>query len=145
MKNGMPEYSFVEWFSADEIHATIKLWQSELNFIKDEQLFLNELVQIYTPQLIDQLVFKKNKRVIARLKEVEKSLKPLNKKVQIHKDQIGIMMDTIDQLKLEKAYLQIHKELISAMKLYAQNYRTIKSELFKIIALVMKKNKRLLS
>ena len=144
MKNGMPEYRFVEWFSADEIHETIKLWQSELDFIKDEQLFLNELVQIYAPQLLEQSPFEKNQHVIAKLKEVEKDLTPLNKKVQIHKDQIGIMMDTIDQLKLEKAYVQTHKELLSAMKLYSQNYRRIKGELFKIISLGMNKNKRLL-
>ena len=141
----MPKYSYVEWFSADEIQETIKQWQSELNFIKDEQLFLNELVQIYTPQLIDKAVFEKSKSIIAQLKEAEKDLTPIYQKVQTNENQIGIMIDTVDQLKQEKAYLQTHKELIIAMKLYAQNYRTIKSELFKIIALVMKKNKRLLS
>ena len=33
----------VEWFSADRMHDMSKNWLSDLNFIKDEQVFLEEL------------------------------------------------------------------------------------------------------
>tara|TARA_R110000868_G_scaffold200671_1_gene448157 strand:- start:5277 stop:5717 length:441 start_codon:yes stop_codon:yes gene_type:complete len=145
MENGISKYSYVEWFSSDEIYENITLWQSELNFIKNEQLFLNELVQLYVPQLSEKLIVEKSENVIALLKMADKELDELYKMVQTHKNQLEIMMDHINQFKMEKAYLQKHKELIMAMKSYSENYRTIKSEIFKIIATVMKKNKGLIN
>ena len=61
MENGISKYSYVEWFSSDEIYENITLWQSELNFIKNEQLFLNELVQLYVPQLSEKLIVEKKR------------------------------------------------------------------------------------
>lgn len=35
----MPKYNYVECYSADEINEISIVWQSELDFAKDEQLF----------------------------------------------------------------------------------------------------------
>tara|TARA_R110000868_G_scaffold126481_6_gene333594 strand:+ start:10983 stop:11420 length:438 start_codon:yes stop_codon:yes gene_type:complete len=145
MKNKMPKYSYVEWLSAEEMHETIKQWVSELNFIKDEQLFLNDLVQSHTHQLIDTSIFEESKKAIANLKIAENDLVPLLKMVQIHENQLGIMIDAIDQFKMEKAYLETHKELLIAINSYIQKYREVKEGLFKIVSFAMKKDKRLLS
>ncbi|WP_047414611.1 hypothetical protein [Cellulophaga sp. Hel_I_12] len=144
MKNNILKYTYLEWLSAEEMHETIKQWLSELNFIKDEQLFLNDLVQSYTRQLIDTSFFKESKNTIINLKKLEDDLGPLLKMVQKHEKQLEIMVDTIDQLEMEKAYLETHKKLIVAISTYIEKNRAIKKELFKIVSLAIKKDKRLL-
>ena len=36
--------TIVEWYSAERMHEMSKNWLSDLNFIKDEQVFLEELI-----------------------------------------------------------------------------------------------------
>ena len=67
---------------------------------------------------------------------------PLFKKVQAHENQLEIMIDNVDQLKMEKAYLETHEELLIAMNEYTPRYREIKEKLFKVVSLIMKKSKQ---
>jgi len=144
MKNNISKYTYLEWLSAEEIHDTIKQWLSELNFSKDEQLFLNDLIQSYTQQLITTSFFQESLNSITKLKKLEDDLVPLLKTVQLHEKQLEVLVDTIDQLHMEKAYLETHKELTITINAYIQKNRELKKELFKIISIAMKKEKRLL-
>ncbi|MGY8914695.1 MAG: hypothetical protein ACKVJF_06375, partial [Flavobacteriales bacterium] len=120
---------------------------SELMFIKDEQFFLNNLIKSYTIQLTDKEVFEKSKELVVALLETEKEVVSLMKKVQLHNNQLEIMVDDVDQLKMEKAYKSTHNDLLLAVIAFGNTYRTIKERLFKLVSKVMKldKQKRLLN
>ena len=51
MKTKKRNYRYLEWKSPEEMHQTSLEWISELKFVKDEQLFLNDLVKSYTLQI----------------------------------------------------------------------------------------------
>ncbi|MEB8328876.1 hypothetical protein OO009_05875 [Flavobacteriaceae bacterium KMM 6897] len=147
MKIEQGKKSYIEWLSPEEMHDMSLLWFSELNFIKDEQLFLNNLIKSYTIQLTDKEIFEKSKELVGALLKAEKEVISLMKKVQLHNNQLEIMVDDVDQLKMEKAYQATHNELLLAVNEYSSSYRTIKRRLFKLVSKVMKmdKQKRLLN
>lgn len=132
----------IEWLDPNEMHEASLKWMSELKFIRDEQLFLNDLVKSYTLQLTDTAVFNESKEIIGAIATAEKEVIVLMKKVQAHENQLEIMLDQIDQLKMEKAYTETHWELNSEMARYSVQYRELKSRLFKLVSKVMKKDKR---
>ncbi len=139
--------NYVEWLSPEEMHDMSIQWFSELMFIMDEQLFLNNLIKSYTIQLTDKGVFEKSKELVAELLKAEKEVVNLLKKVQLHSNQLEIMVDDVDQLKMEKAYKGTHNDLLMAVNEYGTRYRNIKERLFKLVSKVMKldKQKRLLN
>lgn len=147
MKNNTIKKAYTEWLSADEMHRESKKWSSELKFAKDEQKFLNTMIQDYTLDLIDVKIFDEVKRVVDSLSQAEKNLVEIFKKVQLHENQILIMVDEVDQIKMENAYLETHAELKKEIQDYFVDYRASKTKIFKIISNVMKKKKqkRLLS
>ncbi|GMN11765.1 hypothetical protein MTsPCn9_29480 [Croceitalea sp. MTPC9] len=142
MKIKSKKYRYAEWLSATEMHENSKELVSELKFIIDEQLFLNNLVKSYTSQLVDSNVYQTNKEVIDDILTAEKKIKPLIAKIQLHQNQLEVMIDDTDQLEMEKAYIETHRELLTAMDDYSGKYRSLKEKLFKIISNIIKKEKQ---
>jgi len=136
-----------EWFSADELHEESKKWFSELKFAKDEQKFLNNMVKDYTLDIIDSDMFKTIQPVVESLNKSEKDLVDLFKKVQLHENQLQIMVDDVNQEKMEEAYLDTHNDLAMEVQDYFETYRDSKTKIFDIVSNVIKrkKQKRLLN
>ncbi len=132
----------MEWLSAEEMHEGSLLWFSELNFARDEIRFLNDLIQTYTPQLTDSKIYERSSGLVGRLIDTQESLVDLMKQVQLHENQLEIMVDKVDQLKMEKAYVETHKDLTIEFNRYKKGYLGLKRELFKLLAEVLKKEKQ---
>lgn len=138
--------SYVEWLSAEELHYDSQDWMSKLSFAKDEQRFLQNLVKDYTLDLLDSKIFNEVKPAISDLKEVENNHSLLFQKVKLHENQLQIMVDEVDQLKMEEAYVKTHMDLTIEVNNYFEKYQSVKTKIFEIITKVMKsrKQKRLL-
>ncbi|MHA7831723.1 MAG: hypothetical protein ACX93O_11535 [Flagellimonas sp.] len=138
---------FREWFSAEELHEESKKWSSELHFARDEQKFLNQMVKDYTLDIIDSDMFKTIQPVVESLNKSEKDLVDLFKKVQLHGNQLQIMVDQVNQEKMEQAYLETHSELGREVEDFFVEYKDSKTKIFDIVSNVIKrkKQKRLLN
>lgn len=145
METSGKNYGYIEWLSAEEMHDASKRWMSELKFVRDEQFFLNDLVKSHTLQLVDSQVFKESKDIVDAIAKGEKDVVVLMKRIQSHENLLKIMVNDINELKMEKAYLETHWELVREMQTYMSNYRQIKSRLFELVSEIMKKHKRLLT
>lgn len=132
---------YIEWISPEEMHKATLSWVSELKFIRDEQLFLNSLVKSFTSQLIDHKIYDRSKELVGGILDAENELKSLLRKVQVHENQLEIMIDDVDQPKMEKAYRDTHIELMGGMETYLKGYRTLKKELFDLLSKIIKKEK----
>jgi hypothetical protein len=95
-----------------------------------------------TLQLSDSAYFEASKALMSKIQKAEMELTDLFKKVQAHENQLEIMVDDVDQFKMEEAYLETHTELWAAMEEYGIAYRAIKKKLFSLVARVMKKTKQ---
>ncbi|REE07729.1 hypothetical protein DFQ09_11159 [Winogradskyella pacifica] len=137
---------YTEWLDADEMHEASKEWLSELNFIKDEHLFFEDLVTQFTSQLIAFGNFSSNKEVIDAINRSQKQNNTLIEAVKIHENELHIMVDGIDQLAEEKAYTKEHSDLIVAITEFLKEYKSLKTQLFDIVKKIKKddKNRHLL-
>ena len=134
---------YIQWLSPDDMHKQSLSWISEMNFIKDEQHFFDELITAYTRKLIETKKFAANKKLIDSLNEFRRNLKTIIKKIVEHENKLEIMVDGIDQKEEEAAYKNTHRELIDEVSYYLNEYRTLKRQLFGMIKDIMKKEKSL--
>ncbi len=138
---------YQEWLSPEIIHKASLDWLSELKFIKDEQLFFDDLIKSYTLQLLDSKHYKKSKDLIDKLDELKKGTKTIIGIVKSHENDLKILVDGIDQLKEEEAYRKEHLRLIIEVSSFLEKYRAVKKQVFKLIKGIIKegKQKRLLA
>ena len=141
MKTRQTNLRFVKWLSSEEMNEASKQWLSELNFVKDEHLFFEDLVTQFTSQLIASGNFSSNKEIIDAINLSQKQNNTLIEAVKIHKNELQIMVDEIDQLEEEKAYAKEHSDLIIAITKFLKEYRSLKTQLFDIIKNIKKEEK----
>lgn len=105
------------------------------------------MVKDYTLDIIDSDMFKSVQPVVESLNKLEKDLVDLFKKVQLHENQLQIMVDEVNQEKMEEAYLDTHNDLGKEIEDYFVKYRDSKTKIFNIVSNVIKrkKQKRLLN
>lgn len=132
---------YIEWISADEMYEESKKWLSELNFIKDEQLFFDDMIKTYTVQLLNTQSFADNKDLVNDLSKSQKRNDALIENVKVHKNEVEILLDGIDQIKEEENYKKEHKNLILLVSDFFNDYKKFKSKLFIVIKEVMKSEK----
>jgi hypothetical protein len=138
---------YQEWLSPEIIHKATLNWLSELNFIKDENLFFDDLIKSYTLQLIEAKHFNEGKVITDELKEIKKETNRILEVVTMHEKALQILVDGIDQVKEEEAYRKEHLRLIIDVSNFQKKHREIKKRIFKLIKNILKegKQKRLLS
>ncbi len=141
MKNTQTSTKYVEWLSAEEMHAASKEWLSELEFIKDEHLFLDDLIKSYTLQLIEPNKFAGNKEIIDAINNSQKRNNTLIDAVKVHENELHIMVDGVNQTDEEDAYKQGHRDLILKINDFLKYYRSLKIQLFEIIKKIKKDEK----
>jgi hypothetical protein len=143
MENGTQiKYEYIEWLSPEEMHQATLSWISELNFTRDEQRFLDTLVKSHTLQLTEAEIFGKSRELVGEIVKTEKEVVTLMKKVQSHENLLEIMVDDIDQVKMEKAYRDTHRELTILVNDYLSDYMKLKKRLFALLGKVLKKEKQ---
>ena len=67
MKTTSIHLKYVEWLSAEDMLLMSKQWLSELSFLKDEQLFFEDLIRKYIFELIAPSQFKKTTKIVEAL------------------------------------------------------------------------------
>ena len=123
------------------MHYGSQEWLSELQFIKDEHLFFEDLIKSYTLQLISPEKFSHNTEVIDAINRSQKQNNLLIKAIITHKNDLKIMVDGIDQIKEEEAYKKVHRGFIIEVSEYLKYYRLLKTQLFDIIKSIKKEEK----
>jgi len=146
MKTTQTEANYVAWLSAESMHDTSRNWLSELLFVRDEQLFFDDLIKSYTLQLIDSKHFNKSKKIVSKLVSIQKETNVLIETLNAHERGLDIMVDKKDQLDEEENYKNAHRELIVLLSDFFEAYQSIKKQLYKLIKGIIKENnqKRLL-
>ncbi|MFH4965214.1 hypothetical protein V8G69_09455 [Gaetbulibacter sp. M235] len=137
---------YIEWLNAELMHEESTRWLSELRFIKDEEHFFEDLIKLFTLQLIDSKNFEGSKEIVSQIKSLRTKNAELINAVIIHEKELKIMVDGKDQPKEEALYKEKHRSLLILVKKYFKEYRKLKSQVFKTIKNAMKieKQKRLL-
>lgn len=142
MKTKKPAYKFVEWSSPEELHEASIDWISELEFIKDEQKFLDSLIKNHTLKLISKELFQRSQKVVTELSNEEKQVNNLLKRVKLHVNKLEILVDGIDQKEEEDRYKEDHYVLKIKVLRYLDDFKKTKRSIFELISSIMKQVKR---
>jgi len=133
---------YVEWLSVHEMHQATNNWFSELEFIKDEQIFFDDLIKSYTLQLIESKHYEASKNLVEQLSQFQKDTNKFLGIVKTHRNKLYIMVDGKDQLKNEANYREEHKTLIIKLAEFMHEYTLLKSKLFNNIKEILKELKQ---
>ena len=135
-------YKYVQWSSPEELHLACVAWGSELEFIKDEQQFLDELIHSYTLSLISKETYNKALVLITELSNEEIAINDLLTRVKDHANNLEILVDGIDQIPEEKQYKETHYQLKIEIEKYEDEFRKTKARIFELIKIIMKQQKQ---
>ncbi len=138
----MKTHDIMEWYSAEELHKASQDWLVELEFIKNEQLFFEDLIKSSALKLIDSIGFEKNSYVIDALITSQKQNNLLIMAIKKHDKNLKIMVDGIDQPEEEQLYKKEHRNIMTKINEHLKDYKTLKSQLFMVLKKVLKKDKQ---
>ncbi|WP_340202027.1 hypothetical protein [Ascidiimonas sp. W6] len=141
------KFQYLEWRSADEMHRDGLRWLSELNFIADELVFLEDLLAEYFLQLSTKQQYPEAKSLVKTLVESNKTVKSMISKVKKHMNELSILLDKEDQPYEEREVKAAHRELVEESDSYFKDFKALKKNIFILISGIMKndKTKRLLN
>lgn len=147
MENKAHNYRYIEWKTPDEMHFSSLQWKSELDFIKDEHHFFEDMLKEYTMPIIESKLFNRIKDLIDQLSKSKKELDTLQAQVHDHMNRLQRLVENVDEPKEGKSYRQEHKKILKEMNSFSKSYKTLKKEIFEAVsqALKQQKQKRLLA
>jgi hypothetical protein len=138
MKATQTNTPYVEWLNTEVMHKASHNWLSELLFIKNEQLFFDDLIKSYTLQLIESKYFAKSKKIIDRLHHFQKVTDSIIEKAKKHDRGLKIMIDKLE----EENYKKEHRNLIILVSEFFEMNQALKKQLFKLVKSILKEKKR---
>lgn len=133
---------YIEWLSADELHAASQEWLSDLKFTLDEHRFFDDLITEYTSLLIKDDQYASSKALIEELDDSKKKNSILIAAVQTHENELKVMLDGINELKKEDAYTKEHFKLVTIIGDFMKTYNSLKLRMFTLIKSLKKQDKR---
>jgi len=138
----MKTHDIIEFLSAEEMHKASLGWLRELEFIKDEHLFFEDMITSFSLQLIQNKGFEQNVEIIDVINASQKRNNSLIKIIKKHDKNLRLLVDGVDQIKEETIYKQEHRNLIEVINEHLKEYKSLKTQLFAIIKGVIKKEKQ---
>lgn len=141
MKNNYPkEKELILRDSIHYLHCKTQVWISEIEFIRVEQDFLEELLTDHIISLCDLENFKKGKLLLKGIRHEIQFGENLIASIKEHKVNLALLLENI-YLKREKLFRENHNLLNSEVKKYIENFRCIKEQVFDLILQIMKNKK----
>lgn len=126
---------------AFKFHDQCSQWLLELEFIEDEQKFLENLLSSHFLDLSSKKLYEPSKKIIQKLKDAEKSGAELLSTVQVHKNNLAKLMETAE-LKIEKELTRDHIKIEKQFDNYSLKFKHVKRKVFGTIKEIMKAHKQ---
>lgn len=132
---------YIKWLSAEEMNEATKKWLSELEFIRDEQHFFDNLLAKFPNEKVTySYCYIRNLTV--ELGDLEKENELLLKVVISHKNKLEILLDGFNEIEQEQAYKEFHLELLEAISMFLIKHKEVKKDIFKISKSNLKDQKK---
>jgi len=123
------------------LHESSVSWINELEFMNDEQKFLEHLLSTHFLDLSAEKLYETTRKLIRKLKEVENLGVELTQEIQAHNKQIASVLEG-DQNILEKDLINGHNMIQKDFDSYVLKFRYVKKKIFGIIKEIMINHKQ---
>ncbi|MEN8185863.1 MAG: hypothetical protein ABFR05_01905 [Bacteroidota bacterium] len=116
-------------------------WVEELDFIEDEQLFLEHLLSAHFLDLSSKELYEPAKKLIQKLKDVEKMNNELSIEIQTHHKHLATLVESL-QVNARNEIRKEQKRIKKDFAAFELKFRYVKKKIFKMIKDIMKDNKQ---
>lgn len=123
------------------LHESSVSWINELEFMNDEQKFLEHLLSTHFLDLSAEKLYETTRKLIRKLKEVEHLGDELTQEIQTHNKKIASVLEG-DQNILEKDLINGHNMIQKDFESYVLKFRYVKKKIFGIIKEIMINHKQ---
>ncbi|NJB72159.1 hypothetical protein GGR42_002650 [Saonia flava] len=124
----------------EELHWECQKWKSHLQFIEDEIVFIDRLLNSYIFQPNTPNLFERLQGYLERLKKVKSNKKIVRNLISQHENDLGGMIEcTTDRCDME--FYQKHNKLKAEVVDRMENFMALKSEVFNYAGGILKKRK----
>lgn len=133
--------TIVEWYSAERMHDMSKNWLSDLKFIKDEQVFLEELITNHTQKILEEESLTRAQTATTALYRTKRGCEKLINQIVQHENDLRLMVDGKDEIEKETQYKEEHREITGVISSFYHDYKAVKFEIFELIKDIIKIDK----
>lgn len=135
------KFRYLEWNDAQTIHEVTLLWQSQIEFARDEQAFLGELLTEHTLELLSETGFEHARHLAIQLDLFQKEIPKLLKRLNTHRNEVEVLIDGNDEFLKERTFQDAHLLLEIKMGDYLEKYNILKEDIFRTMKNVFAKSK----
>ena len=123
------------------LHDESLKWINELEFISDEQIFLENLLSAHFLQLSNSDHYEATRKLIRKLKEVEKSGRDMMDTIELHNKHMATMIENL-QLEYDQRLAADHETIQTDFDNYGVKFKYVKKKIFGIIKQIMLDHKQ---
>ncbi len=123
------------------LHESSVSWINELEFMNDEQKFLEHLLSTHFLDLSTEKLYETTRKLIRKLKEVENLGVELTKEIQFHNKKIAEVLEGDENIR-EKDLINGHDMIQKDFESYVLKFRYVKKKIFGIIKEIMVNHKQ---
>lgn len=138
----MKTHDILELYSVETLHMASQNWILELEFIKNEHLFFEDLLKTFNLQLIESQGYGSNSEIVEAMGASKKRNNSLLKYIKKHDRNLKLLVDAKVQPEEEVAYKAEHKLLMGELHRHLKEYKYLKTQLFTNVKEVFKKEKQ---
>jgi len=123
------------------LHESSVSWINELEFMNDEQKFLEHLLSTHFLDLSAEKLYETTRKLIRKLKEVENLGVELTMEIQFHNKKIAEVLEGDENIR-EKDLINGHNMIQKDFESYVLKFRYVKKKIFGIIKEIMINHKQ---
>ena len=129
-----------------DFHDETLKWINELEFMSDEQVFLESLLSSHFLELSTSEHYDTTRKLIRKLKEVEKMGKEIMDSTELHNKHMATMIESFQQ-EFNETIEKDHERIRADVDNYIVQFKYVKKKIFAIIKeiLVVHKKKLLIN
>ena len=123
------------------LHDDSLKWINELEFISDEQAFLENLLSSHFLELSSSDHYETTRKLMKEIKEVEKAGRNMMDNIELHNKQMATMIESL-QLEYDQRLEAEHEKIQTDFDSYVVKFKYVKKKIFGIIKQIMLDHKQ---
>ncbi|MGB5645688.1 hypothetical protein [Muriicola sp.] len=134
----MEKQLVVRKMSIEELHQESKKWISHLNFMKDEIVFFDHLLNSYVFEPDTPLLFEDLQKYEGKLRVSNELSSKVIEEIIEHGNKLGGLMEILNS-SLDMAYQKKHSHYRLEVEECLENFRKLKTDLHSYASTILKK------
>lgn len=124
-----------------KLHEQNVTWLKELEFVRDEHVFLEHLLSTHFLDLSSEKLYEPTKKLIQKLNDVDHMGNALDDAIQTHNKHVATLLESL-QLTGKKDLKNEHQLIKKEFEDFHLRFKYVKKKIYNMIKSIMKEHKQ---